>query len=56
MNAPGAAVPSDRVKMLAEEIPKLNLLEVNDLMKLLQVLHISLSACLLVFAQSACYF
>ncbi len=43
MNAPGAAVPSDRVKMLAEEIPKLNLLEVNDLMKLLQVLFLAVA-------------
>jgi hypothetical protein len=35
--APGAHEPSDRVKKLAEEIPQLNLIEVNDLLKLLQV-------------------
>ena len=36
-DAPGAHTPSDRVKKLAEEIPQLNLIEVNDLLKLLQV-------------------
>jgi hypothetical protein len=36
--APGSHQVSDRVKMLAQEIPLLNLIEVNDLLKLLQVL------------------
>ena len=33
---PGSSKPSDKVLRLAEEIPTLNLLEVNDLLKLLQ--------------------
>lgn len=35
--APGTHQVSERVKLLAEEIPKLNLIEVNDLLKALQV-------------------